>query len=225
MSYQYYGARNLINIYLESEITAESPLGGLSRLSLQISTKKLFREQSIHLKGAVSIIPYMKYSSFILLVRILSGKCWNPFSREFKQERVYWKIFSSSGIIEGLEKQTQGVASRNNAKTMLHISRVWGETPLPLYCCRPRAPAAKDLGSMAKDSASSLRLLCARNSTYSHCPRREADPRPCQHDGSSLQACFLPSSAPTLGLGWFLNATRQSLGCMLHPNSKRACGF
>lgn len=51
MSNQYYSARNVINIYSESGILAESPLGGLSRLSLQISTKKtLCWEQGIHFK-------------------------------------------------------------------------------------------------------------------------------------------------------------------------------
>lgn len=89
MSNQYNGARSLINTYSEYEIIAESPLGGLSCLSLQMSTEKPFSEKSRHAKGAMAIIPYMKSSSFMLLVRVPSGKCWNPFSGEFKQERVY----------------------------------------------------------------------------------------------------------------------------------------
>lgn len=40
------------------------------------------------LRGPISIILYVKHSNFILLVRILTGKQWNPLSGEFKQEKA-----------------------------------------------------------------------------------------------------------------------------------------
>lgn len=59
-------------------------------------------------------------------------------------EIIFWQVKAGKQFIErylvapelleGLEEQVQGVASRKNAKFMLQISLIWGELSLLLYC-------------------------------------------------------------------------------------------